>query len=452
MGLLTFGLAAFAADPAIGDLEKQVQELQRQVESLRAGTSDAARIAEIERQIQVLAAEIEKLKLGEAAPEPSEGRYGLGPSASKIYSAKKGVAFGGYGEVTYSNPSSTLQDGTPSGQTAQLDLLRGVFYFGAKFNDKIVFNSELEVEHATSGEGAEQRGEVALEFAYLDFLVNQPVNVRAGLLLVPMGFINERHEPPTYLGTRRPLVEEVIIPATWSEIGAGLFGDFGSKVTYRAYVTSGLTAAGGTSSGAEGFFAEGIRDGRAEGSHASAEKLALTGRIDGTPLAGLTLGASFFTGDAGQSVPFGAGHLEAWTTVADLHAEYRWRGLSARALYAHVSIDHAADVDAVQGLTGAESVGDSQYGWYGEVGYDVLTHVTAARQALIPYARYERLDTQDSVPSGFAADPANDVLLLTLGAMWKPIPNIALKLDWNQQKTAAQTGFDEVNLSLGFMF
>ena len=452
VGLFASGFAAFADDPKVGDLEKQVQELERQVQALRTGSSDSAKIAELEREIQVLAAEIEKLKLGEAAPESSTGKYGLGPSASKIYGAKKGVSFGGYGEVIYSNPSSRLEDGTPSGQTATLDMLRGVFYFGAKFNDTIVFNSELEVEHATTGEGDEERGEVALEFAYLDFLLKTPVNVRAGLLLVPMGFVNERHEPPTYLGTHRPLVEQTIIPTTWSEIGAGLFGDLGSKVTYRAYVTSGLAAAGGTSSGAEGFFAEGIRDGRAEGSHASAEKLALTGRIDGTPVHGLTIGASFFTGDAGQNLPFGTGQLEAWTTVADLHAEYRWRGLMTRALYAHTSIGNAEDVNAVQGLTGAQSVGDGQYGWYGEVGYDVLSHVKDARQALIPYARYERLNTQDSVPAGFAADPATDVKLLTVGAMWKPIPNIALKLDWNQEKTGARTGLDEVALSLGFMF
>ncbi|HEX4823620.1 MAG TPA: FlxA-like family protein [Candidatus Polarisedimenticolaceae bacterium] len=447
-----WSLAAFAADPSAGDLEKQVQELQRQIEALRTGSPDSAKIAELEREIQVLAAEIEKLKLGEAAPEASEGKYGLGPSASKIYSAKKGVSFGGYGEVVYTNPSSKLEDGSPSGQTAQIDLLRGVFYFGAKFGDKIIFNSELEVEHATTGEGDEERGEVALEFAYLDFLVKAPINVRAGALLVPMGFINERHEPPTYLGVNRPLVEQVIIPDTWTELGAGLFGDLGSKVTYRAYVTSGLAAAAGTSSGAGGFSAEGIRDGRAEGSYASAEKLALTGRIDGTPVSGLTIGASFFTGDAGQNLPFAGGHLEAWTTVADLHAEYRWRGLMTRALYARTSIDHAADVNAAQDLVGDESVGEKQYGWYGEAGYDVLTHVKDVRQALIPYFRYERLNTQDAVPAGFALNPANDIKLLTVGAMWKPIPNIAVKLDWNQEKTGARTGVDEVALALGFMF
>jgi hypothetical protein len=434
------------------DLEKRVHELERQVAELKqAPGADTEKVAELERQIQILAKEIESLKLGEAAPAPAGPSRGLGPSASKVYGAKKGVSIGGYGEGLYSNPSSTLQDGTPSGRDAQLDWLRAVLYFGVKFDDSILFNSELEVEHATTGEGGEARGEVALEFAYLDFLVRPQVNVRAGLVLVPMGFVNERHEPPTYLGTRRPIVETLILPATWSEIGVGVFGDLGPKVTYRAYMTSGLAAAG-TSSGAEGFTSEGIRDGRAEGSRAAAEDLALTGRIDGSPAPGLTIGASFFTGDAGQKAPVAGGHLSARTTIVDGHVEYRWRGLQLRGLYAGTSISNAEGVNAAQGFAGSSSVGSRQYGWYGEAGYDVLTHVAGCRHALIPYLRHERLDTQDAVPAGFSADPANDVALTTAGLQWKPIPNVSVKVDWNRTTTAARTGFDEWALALGYMF
>jgi hypothetical protein len=333
-----------------------------------------------------------------------------------------------------------------------VDLLRLVLYFGAKLNDKVLFNSEIEYEHVTTGEGDEERGEVTVEFAYLDFLVRQAVNVRAGLVLVPVGFLNERHEPPTYLGTRRPLVEQRILPTTWTEAGAGVFGDIGSKVSYRAYVTSGLAAAEGTSSGAEGFTAEGIRDGRSKGGQASAEKLALTGRIDGEPLAGLTVGASFYTVDAGQNIAFTGGTLSARTTVWDAHAEYIWRGLQARALYAETSIDDAEDVNLAQGFTGTESVGSRQHGWYAQVGYDVLSHVKDSHHELSPYVIYETLNTQAEVPAGFAADPANDLDEMTFGLMWKPIENVAVKVDWTKQETGARTGLDEINLSLGFMF
>jgi hypothetical protein len=441
-----------ADDDRVAELEKQIQALKAQVAAMKGG-SGGSDIAEIERQIEVLAQEVESLKLGEAASDTaSDGRYGLGPSASKVYGIKKGVSVGGYGEALYSNPSGSLEDGTLSGADASVDLLRLVLYFGAKFNDKILFNSEIEYEHVTTGEADEERGEVTVEFAYLDFLVRPEVNVRAGLLLVPMGFINERHEPPTYFTTRRPLVETRILPTTWSEDGVGVFGDIGSKVSYRAYVTSGLAAASGTSSGAEGFTAEGIRDGRSKGGQASAEKLAFTGRIDGEPLPGLTLGASFFTVDAGQSLDFAGGTLSARTTIWDAHAEYRWRGLQARALYAATSIDDVPDINLAQGFTGAASVGSKQSGWYAEAGYDVLSHVASARHELSPFVQYEQLNTQDEVPTGFAADPANDIDELTLGLRWKPIDNIAVKVDWTKQETGARTGRDEINVSLGFMF
>ncbi|HZN55157.1 MAG TPA: hypothetical protein VFB67_07535 [Candidatus Polarisedimenticolaceae bacterium] len=448
---LVVGAARAADDPRIAELEQKIRELSRQVAALSAGADDA-KIAELSRRIEILAKEVEGLKLGEAGAETSAGVYGLGPSASKIYGAKRGVAFGGYGEMLYSRPAASLEDDSPSGAASQIDLLRAVLYFGAKFNDTILFNSEIEFEHVTTGEGDEERGEVTVEFAYVDFLVSKGINARAGLLLVPMGFINERHEPPTYFGTRRPLVEQTILPTTWSEDGAGVFGDLGTRVSYRAYLTSGLAAAAGTSSGAEGFSAEGIRDGRSKGAQASAERLALTGRIDGTVLDGLTVGGAFFTGDAGQGLAFAGGTLDARTTVADLHAEYRWRGLTARALYARTSIDDAEDVNLAQGLVGSASVGSRQYGWYGEAGYDVLAHAADARQSLSPYVRYERLNTQHRVPAGFAADPANDATLLTSGIMWKPIPNISVKLDWNRATNEARTGLSEVNASLGFMF
>src|SRR4029079_7414906 len=140
---------------------KQLKALQEQVAAMKGSDT-----AELERKIDVLAKEIESLKLGEAAgAETKTGRYGLGPSASKVYGIKKGVSVGGYGEALYSNPSSTVEDGTPSGVDASVDLLPLVLYFGAKLNDKVLFNSEIEYEHVTTGEGDEERGEVTVEFA-----------------------------------------------------------------------------------------------------------------------------------------------------------------------------------------------------------------------------------------------------------------------------------------------
>ena len=86
------------------------------------------------------------------------------------------------------------------------DFHRFVLLFGHSFSNRIKFWSELELEHSRV-EGREEGGEVALEQAYLDFLIKPYFNVRAGMLLSPVGIINERHEPPSYNGVERPFVE-----------------------------------------------------------------------------------------------------------------------------------------------------------------------------------------------------------------------------------------------------
>jgi hypothetical protein len=451
---LVLAPAAWAEDARTAELERKVKALEQSLAELKARSGGSPEVAELQRQIEVLTQEIENLKIGDAAPAAdasSGGKFGLAPAASKVYGVKRGVSVGGYGEMIYENPDATREDGTPSGRTAQLDFTRAIVYFGYKFNDRIVFNSEIEYEHATTGEGDEEKGEVSVEFAYLDFLFRDAINVRTGLMLVPMGFVNEMHEGPTFLGAKRPLVETRVIPTTWRENGVGVFGEAG-KLSYRAYLVTGLDAIEGSSSGAEGFQASGIRDGRSGGSQSPAEDFALTGRLDVKPLAGLVLGGSFFSGNAGQGESDAQGTVDARTTLVDFHAEYRWRGLQTRLLWARTSIGDVARINAAQGFTGDDSVGERQYGWYAEIGYDVLSGRDGTKQALIPFVRHERLNTQDRVPEGFQANPANDVTLTTLGASWKPIPNVAIKLDWNRFENEARTGVDQLNLAVGYLF
>jgi hypothetical protein len=437
-GVLGFSAALAADDARVDELERQVRELRRQVESMM-DSGEGGDLGEMQRKIDVLTREIENLKLGEAAPAASAeegGVHGLGPAASKVYAVKQGVSIGGYGEFLYQNFDGSLEDGSPSGATDSADLVRLVLYTGYKFNDRILFNSEIEYEHATTGEGDEEKGEVSVEFAYLDFLFAEGMGVRTGLVLVPVGFINELHEPPIFLGTRRPMVESQILPTTWRELGAGVFGETG-PLSWRAYLTTSLDSGG--------FAAGNIREARSSGSEAAAEDFALTGRADWKALGGLTVGASLFAGDTGQGAGFDGG-LTLW----DAHAEYRWRGLQARALYARTSIDDAAAINDANGLLGEESVGEDQFGWYGEVGYDVLAGRSS--QSLIPFVRHERWNTQDAVPEGFAADPANDRTLTTVGLSWKVIPNVVVKADWNQSENEARTGVDQFNVGLGFLF
>jgi hypothetical protein len=138
---------------------------------------------------------------------------GFGPAAAKVYKIQQGVSIGGYGEVLYENFAAERENDTASGVTDQFDALRAIVYVGYKFNDRLLFNSELEWEHGTTSQG----GEASIEFAYLDYMLTPNFGFRGGLLLPPMGLVNELHEPPIFLGTTRPATEQAIIPSTWRE-------------------------------------------------------------------------------------------------------------------------------------------------------------------------------------------------------------------------------------------
>jgi hypothetical protein len=433
------------------DLRERLRELERQVELLQrqVASQDSVALAELRRQIEVLTREIEQLKLGqEVVVEVDSGLYGLGPAAAKVYRIQRGVSIGGYGEMLYENFSSTREDGATSGQKDQLDFLRAVVYVGYKFDERFLFNSEIEIEHASTS----QTGSVSVEFAYLDWLFSDPVAARAGLVLIPMGFLNELHEPTTYLGTERPQTESLIIPSTWRENGIGVFGGAGG-FSYRGYLVNGLDAVGEGSSDASGFSASGLRGGRQKGSKAVVEDIAGVARVDYVGVLGLRLGTSIYAGNSGQGAlsPVDSTTIGARTLIWEAHGQYKARGVDLRALFALSSVDDVEQINAAKELTGIESVGERLVGWYLQGGYDVLHRVRTQHQ-LIPYARYEQLDTQDRVPEGFSADPASDRRIISIGAAWLPITNLIVKADYQIQRNKADTGVDQFNLNIGYVF
>lgn len=422
------------------ELEARLRELERQIAELRGEAAGSQEVAELARRIDLLAAEIEGLRTGGAAEvDATEGQRGLGPAASKVYAVERGVSIGGYGEMLYQSFAEERQDGVPAGKTDQLDFLRAILYVGYKFSDRIHFNSEIEFEHASTGEG----GEVSVEFAYLDFSLRPELGIRGGMLLVPLGFLNELHEPPIFYGARRPEVESAIIPSTWRENGAGIFGET-ALVSYRAYAVAGLDASG--------FGASGIRGGRQKGARSLAEDFAFTGRVDLTGVSGLLAGVSLYTGNSGQGTNVMGQTLGARVSLFDLHAQYRYRGWHFRGLYAKGTLGDAALVNEANGLTGSSSVGEDQFGWYVEAAYDVMALFPRGEWAIAPYLRYERLDTQDTVPPGFADNLATDQSLLTVGIDVKPISRVVIKADYQRIRNEALSGVNQLNVALGFLF
>jgi len=409
------------------------------------------RVSELERKVEILTDELARTRQDMGVPEekPLESVHGLGPGASKIYGITKGLSIGGYAEGGY---TAVVHDKRKSGDKNHADFTRAVLYAGYKFTDRILFNTEIEFEHATTELTAtnDEGGSVSVEFATLDFLIQDEVNARAGLVLLPMGFLNEVHEPPFYYGTHRPDVERVVLPSTWREVGAGLFGRIADQVEYKLY--------GVTSMNADGFEPSGIRDGRQQGSEALAEDLAVVGRLDWEPIPELLIGGSAFHGDTGQDQTIdGVSLPNAALTLWETHAEVTTHGLRVRGLYA---MSHLADAGSLTGdllttgdLVAGEAVAENTLGGYGEIGYEVLQWIAPdSGWTVEPFVRAEYIDTQYDMPSGFDADKANQFQVYTVGMSVKPIPNVVLKLDYrNRVARRGQLG-DEVNLGIGVVF
>jgi hypothetical protein len=428
--------AAARAEVQLADIERQITALRQQLASLQqqGDVKDGAELERLRAEIDRLAAELSLMQTARSnEPARPAANPGVSPAAARIYSSREATSIGGYGEWLYQAFDDRNQSGAPVSTPNSADLLRIVLYFGHRFDERVVFNSEIEYEHAKAG--ADSEGEVALEFAYLDFLINSNFNVRTGLVLIPVGLINELHEPPTFLGARRPDVERVILPATWRELGVGAYGDIG-QFSYRAYLTTSLDAEGFTAS-------NGIRGGRQEGSRAIAEDWGLSARLDYVGVPGLTVGVSGFRGDSGQGRGF-----DGSVSVVDAHADFKWRGLQLRGVVARTRID---DTELI-GALADETIGSRQAGQYLEAGYDVLAHRANSRWSLSPFVRWEQIDTHDRVASSEQRDPARDREILTCGVSIKPIPNVAIKLDWQKIENNATTGVDQFNAAVGFLF
>ncbi len=405
------------------------------------------RIGELERKVEVLTDELERTRTDMAVPESKlESVFGLGPAASKIYGLTRGLSIGGYAEGLY---TAVVKDKHDSGEENRIDLLRAVLYTGYKFTDRIVWNSEIEFEHASTG----AEGSVSVEFATLDFLWNDALNARVGLMLLPMGFVNEIHEPPFYFGTHRPEVERRIIPTTWRENGAGIFGQLaGERLSYRIYTVNGFDA--------QGFSPSGVRGGRQNGSEALAEDMAFVGRVDYSPLDWLLVGGSAYVGDSGQNQSIDGVDLpNALTTLWEVHAQLRAQGLQIRGLLSMTHLDNAGNLTRALGPAGTgdleagEAIARRMFGTYGEISYEVVQWISPESEATVePFFRAEWLDTQDDMPSGFAADRTQELEIYTVGLQVRPIPQVVLKLDYRNKRAEQGAAGDEVNAGFGLVF
>ena len=213
---------------------------------------------------------------------------------------------------------------------------------------------------------------------------------------------------------------------------------------YRSYVVVGFASTG--------FSASGIRGGRQKGSNSKAEDFALTGRLDFVGVPGLLLGGSFYSGDSGQGAVVDEETIGGRVTLFDLHGQYQYRGLHLRGLWTRSTIGDVSLINQQNGLTGEESVGEVQGGWYAEAAFDLMSLKPKGRWSLTPYLRYEELNTQREVPVGWESDLSTDQRIVTGGIEVRPIPQVVYKFDYQNVKNDARTGVSRFNIAMGYLF
>ncbi len=365
------------------ELRRLIEQQQQQLRALKK------RLDENEQKITATAEVIEQKISTPTSNIPSNGTTSLG----------------GYGEIHYSN--NTAAD--------QIDFHRFVLFVNHKFSDKLRFYSELELEHALSANG--EPGEVELEQGFIEYDVNQNVISRAGLFLVPVGIINETHEPTTFYGVERNPVENNIIPTTWREGGVSVNFRFAEGWSLDTAVTSGLNVP------LTGINAYKIRKGRTNVAEAAAENLAFTGRLKFTGIAGLEFAASYqFQDDITQ------GKEGVSANLFSAHAIYQNNAFMLKALYA------SWDLNSV---LAAASGRDKQRGYYIEPSYKI-------NEKLGVFARFNQWDNE----AGDAI--ASNKKQTTIGMNYWLHPDVVLKADWDNFSGAIKgNGF---NLGMGYQF
>jgi len=378
------------------------------------------------------------------AQTPGQGAVSAPPMEMEEGDAPR-MTFSGYGELHYNIPSSfdTDGDGIDDAQNSKMDFHRLVLGWNYEFSDRITLYTEVEFEHAGQ--------EMELEFAFLDFFIDPAFNVRAGALLMPVGPLNEYHEPPLFYSVERPYFQKFIIPTTWQEGGIGIFGSPLPGLNYRVYLVSGLASSGFSGK-------NGLRKGRGkvaggEKKPQTGEELAFVGRLEYSPMAGFDLGLSLYEGNSDQANDAGA---DGGVSIVEVDGRVRMSGLDFRAVYAKIEIDDADQINIAHTDPGPPvipgDVAEEITGWYVELAYR-LGQTMGTDWDLVPFVRVEEINTHDKVPAGTTLNPAFNRNVTTYGIAYYPHPQVVFKADYeNWEDDSTGPDWEQFNLGMAFMF
>lgn len=386
---------AGADTPSMEEMWKLIQEQQKTIEQLKSQlTTNEKKVVEqievVEQQTQALEVISESIDTNASSAEPK-------------------YKYGGYGELHYGN--------TDSGNS--IDFHRFVLFGGYEFNDKTSLFTEFEVEHSLAGDG--KPGEVEIEQAYIEHRFNDTTKMTAGLSLVPVGILNETHEPDTFYGVERNNVEKNIVPTTWWEAGLGFSKELTSTFGYDLFVSSGLNV---PTSGSKAFL---IRSGRQKVAEAIANDGALTARARWNPMTNLQIAASY---QHQQDITQGAMDVDA--SLFEMNAQYQYESFALKALYAQWNLDDKA------GLIAAGR--EKQRGFFVEPSY----RFGDSNQYGV-FARYSEWDNNAGNDGIDSAIEQKDI-----GFNYWLNPRVVFKAEYQDQSGAKDD--DGIHLGVGYSF
>ena len=352
-------------------------------------------------------------------------------SATRLLSnvSNSQLTIGGYGEITYNQPE---------GDNGEMDIQRLVVLFGYKFNDKVQFVTEIEFEHVK---------EVFVEQAFVQYSLTDNLNLRGGLMLIPMGIINEYHEPTTFNGVERPSISGSIVPTTWREIGIGVSGKSDeASLKYQAYIFNGFASVNGDKVlGGK----NGLRNGRQKGAQSTFNTPNFSTKVDYYGIQGLRLGlAGYFGRTQAEDDVDKLDGADVGISMIGLDARYQKGRFAARGEFINGSLSDTEDYNTLN----SADLGSKLQGWYLESSFNLLSQ--DKKQQLWAFARYEDYDTHASTEGSLLKNNAFDRSDITVGLSYKVAPGAVFKADYQIKDNAVNgsSSSNQFNMGIGVWF
>lgn len=434
----------------LNELAVENKALREKVDKLEANQAQQA--AQVQQQADQVQQQGVQTRQQAQAIEKVQESVAATASTSSRPNWSDSTTVTSYGEIGYSHPTKSAKD-------TNVDIQRAVIGIQHRFDDKTKMVSEFEWEHAITS--SSDRGEAEVEQLWLEREFQPGLRGRTGLFLMPVGLLNQNHEPTAYYGVYRPDVDTKIVPSTWREVGLGLSGDTSEGLNWDVALTTAPNLTKWDATSTEGRDRGPLQAIHGEGQFAAARDLGVVGALNWRGVPGLLIGGSLVYDSISQHQ---AGFLANGSKLLmmDLHTRYQVAGwdLSGEFVRATISNTEALNASfADASITNPTLVPHLFYGGYVQAAYKLWDHDD---YVLSPFARYELLNTAanfGSLPVTLSGADAPDEKIWTLGANLRIGEGVVLKADYrrySQNKMPDATNHfnlgNSFNLGAGFSF